>query len=194
MNEVRADAGRQWHAARWITAAALMAVVAIAAVSVHAQGRPGGPGMDGGPGHGEMFGGPPMMMGRGLDRMLDGLNASDAQRTQVREIAKAAAADLRSQRESGRALHDKAVQIFSAPTVDAAAAEGLRQQWLAQHDQASKRVLQAMLDIAKVLTPEQRAKIAQRMKEREAVMQDRMQRMQRERAAHAHPAASAAPK
>jgi Spy/CpxP family protein refolding chaperone len=72
------------------------------------------------------------------------------------------------------------VEIFAAPTVDAAAAESLRQQLLAQHDQASKRVLQAMLDVSKVLTPEQRAKLAERIKQRQAAMQDRMQRMQRE--------------
>jgi periplasmic protein CpxP/Spy len=50
---------------------------------------------------------------------------------------------------------------------------------LAQHDQASKRVLQAMLDVSKVLTPEQRATLGERMKQRQAMMQDRMQRMQR---------------
>ena len=68
------------------------------------------------------------------------------------------------------------MQIFAAPTVDAAAAESLRQQMLAQHDQASKRMLQAMLDVSKVLTPEQRAKMAERAKQRQAVMQERMQR------------------
>jgi Spy/CpxP family protein refolding chaperone len=72
------------------------------------------------------------------------------------------------------------MQVFAAPSVDAAAAESLRQQMLAQHDQASKRMLQAMLDVSKVLTPEQRAKVGERMKQRQAVMQDRQQRMQRE--------------
>jgi Spy/CpxP family protein refolding chaperone len=64
--------------------------------------------------------------------------------------------------------------------VDAGAAEALRQQMLTQHDQASKRVLQAMLDVSKVLTPEQRAKIGERMKQRQTIMQERMQREQRE--------------
>ena len=58
-----------------------------------------------------------------VDHMLDGLNATDAQRTQIRQIAQAAAADLKAQREAGRALRDKGMQIFTAPTVDAAAAE-----------------------------------------------------------------------
>jgi len=51
---------------------------------------------------------------------------------------------------------------------------------LAQHDQASKRVLQAMLDASKVLTPEQRAKLGERMKQRRAAMQERMERRHRE--------------
>ena len=37
-----------------------------------------------------------------------------------------------------------------------------------------------MLDVSRVLTPEQRAKIAERVKQHQATMQDRMQRMQRE--------------
>ena len=67
-----------------------------------------------------------------------------------------------------------------APNVDAGAAEALRQQMLAQHDQASKRVLQAMLDVSKVLTPEQRAQLGERMKRRAAMMHERKQRMQPE--------------
>ena len=153
-----------------------------ATFSAHAQDRHG-PGMGGG-GHGGMmmFDGPAGRNGHGLDRMLDGLNASAAQRAQIKQIAMAAATDLKAQREAARGLHEKGMQIFTAPTVDAAAAESLRQQMSAQRDQASKRRLQAMLDIAKVLTPEQRAKIGERMKERQAVMKDRMQRMQQERA------------
>ena len=73
---------------------------------------------------------------------------------------------MKAQREAGRALREQGLQLFTQPTVDATAAEALRQQMLAQHDQASKRMLQAMLDVAKVLTPEQRAQLAERMKQR----------------------------
>jgi Spy/CpxP family protein refolding chaperone len=112
--------------------------------------------------------------------MLDGLNATDAQRAQVKQIAQAAASDLKGQREAGRALREKSLELFSAPTVDAAAAESVRQQMLAQHDTASRRMLQAMLDISRVLTPEQRAKIGEQMKQRSEMMRERMQRMERE--------------
>lgn len=168
-----------WSLATRLVAVSLLVIAAAGfAVNAHAQGIEGG-----GHGHGAgmmMFGGSPGHMGRGIDHMLDGLGATDAQRTQIKQIAMAAAADLKAQREAGRALHEKGMQIFAAPVVDAAAAESLRQQMLAQHDQASKRVLQAMLDVSKILTPEQRAKMAQRMKERRAIMDERTQREQRD--------------
>ena len=164
---------------RLMAVSVFVVAAAGAAVSAHAQDRHG-PGGPGGPGM-MMFGGPPEHVGRAVDHMLDGLGASDAQRTQIKQIAMAAAADLKAQRDASRGLREKGMQIFTAPTVDAGAAEALRQQMSAQRDQASKRMLQAMLDVANVLTPEQRAKIGARMKERQAVMQDRMQRMQSER-------------
>ena len=157
-------------AGRWTMAA----VVAVAAVSLGVAawadgdhgGRWGHAGMGGpdpfGPG---LFGGPPERIERGVDRMLDGLQATDAQRAQVKQIALAAATDLKAQREAGRGLFERNLQLFAAPVVDANAAEQLRQQMLAQQDQASRRVLQAMLEISRVLSPEQRATLAQRMKD-----------------------------
>ena len=127
-------------------------------------------------GHAAMGMGGMPMMGKHLDRMLDAVNATEAQRTQIRQIATAAAADLQAQREAGRALRQQSMALFTQPTVDANAAEALRQQMLARHDQASRRSLQAMLDISRVLTPEQRQQLAQRMQQR----QEQMQRHQRE--------------
>ena len=135
---------------------------------------------------GGMFGGGgllgnPEHMGRLMDRMLDGLNATDAQRSQLKQIAQAAGKDMRAQREGNRALREKAMQIFSAPNVDVGAAEQIRQQMTAQHDQMSKRTLQAMLDASKVLSPEQRAKLGERIKQRSDSMRERIKRMRGER-------------
>ena len=135
-------------------------------------------GMHGGMGGGSMmFRGSPEHMGRMIDHMLDGLNASDAQRTQIKQIAVAAATDLKAQAASGKALRQRAIQAFTAPNVDAAAVEQVRQQMLQQHDQTSRRMTQAMLDVARVLTPEQRARLGERMRDRQARMEDRMKRM-----------------
>jgi len=163
------------HGMKWMLGSMVLAVGATLALSAWAQ-----PGGHGHRGMGGYDGGHGMMMGRGADRMLDGLNATEAQRSQVKQIFKAAADDLKGQREARRALRERSMQIFAAPNVDAAAAESVRQQMLQQHDQSSKRMLQAMLDASKVLTPEQRAKMAERMKQRGDMMRDRMQRMERE--------------
>lgn len=139
--------------------------------SLTAWARPDAPpAAHGAPGF--LFGSP-----RQLDRLLDDVKASDAQRGQIHQIFRSAAADLKGQHEAGRALRDEQVRLFTQPTVDANAVEALRQRMLAQHDQTSKRMTQALLDASRVLTPEQRAQIAERMKAR----RDMMERHQRER-------------
>lgn len=124
-----------------------------------ARGGMEGPMMMGGPGH--------------IEHMLDAVNATADQRSQIKTIMAAAHADLKAQHEAGRALHEQSMQLFTQTTVDARAAEALRQQMMAQHDTASKRMLQAMLDISRVLTPEQRQQLAAKMAQRQAAMQAR---------------------
>jgi len=170
----------------------LVSLLAVLSLSVMAQpapppppgvmdgGRMGHMHHGGGMGGGMMFGASPERMGRMIDHMLDGLSASDAQRSQIKQIAAGAAADLKPQAEAGRALRQRAMQAFTAPTVDAATVEQVRAQLAQQHDQMSRRISQAMLDIARVLTPEQRAKVGERMREWQARMDERRQREQRD--------------
>jgi Spy/CpxP family protein refolding chaperone len=115
-----------------------------------------------------------MMMGMPghLDRLLEDVKATADQRTQAKAIMDAARRDLGTQHEAGRALQDQAMQLFIQPSVDARQAEALRQQMLGQHDQASKRMLQAMLDLSRVLTPDQRQQLALKMAERRAKMME----------------------
>jgi Spy/CpxP family protein refolding chaperone len=61
--------------------------------------------------------------------------------------------------------------LLAQPTVDARAVEALRQKMLAQHDQASQRWTQALLEISRVLTPEQRQQAAERLRQRLAMVQ-----------------------
>ena len=172
MNAVNRKPARRWArmvSTLAIAAAAVAAIAAAAVVVPHAamamSGGHGGPGPMGGPGS--------PLAGRMLERMLDEVDATDAQRAQIKQIAGAAQADMKAQREAGRALRDQALALLAAPTLDAAAAESLRQQMLAQHDQSSRRMLQAMLDIGNVLTPEQRVKLAEQMKRHQGMMQYR---------------------
>jgi Spy/CpxP family protein refolding chaperone len=160
---------------RLMAAALVVALAGTAATFVQAQPMGGHGGLHGGPG--AMFG------GRMMERMLDGVDATADQRSRIRDIMKSAMTDMRQQHEASRALRDQAVALFTQPTVDARAAEALRQQMLQQHDQASRRTMQAMLDASAVLTPEQRTKLAERMKQR----RETMERHQRERRATGTP-------
>lgn len=166
------------------------AVMSVAALGVHAQSRPDapatsasgpagpmghGPRMPGGPGMPGMPGeGGPMFLG---GRLLKDVGASDAQQKQIRDIFDAARQDLKAQHEQGRQWHDQMAALLSAPKVDAAAVEQLRQQMNAQHEAASKRMTQAMVDAANVLTAEQRAKLGELMKKHKARMEERMKHM-----------------
>lgn len=161
---------------RGFAATLATAVVAIAAVVAHgsALADPMGGGHRHGPGPGAgMMGGGPMMGGAMSERALDAVNATAEQRAQVKQIMDAARADMRAQHEAARPLHDQMRQLFTQPTVDARAAETLRQQLLAQHDRASQRMMQAMLDVSRVLSPEQRAKLAELKAQRRSMMEQR---------------------
>jgi periplasmic protein CpxP/Spy len=149
--------------ARLVGAALLVAVLGSVALSAWAM-----PGGHGGPGLGMM------MNGRGLERLLDGVNASAEQRTQIKAIAERAMADMKAQREAGRGTRQQMMVLFAQPTVDANAAEALRAQMLQQHDQSSRRMMQAMLEASRVLTPEQRKQIADRAAQRSVMMERHM--------------------
>ena len=158
---------------RLLGAAVVVAVLGTAALSAWAQpGGHGGPGMHGG----GMMAMP--MHGRMAERMLDSVNASAEQRAQVKQITERAAADMKAQHESGRALREQGLKLFTQPVVDGNAAEVLRQQMMQQHEQASRRMLQTMLEISRVLTPEQRKQLADRMAQRGDMMKRHMQERQ----------------
>jgi periplasmic protein CpxP/Spy len=133
----------------------------------------GGPGGHGGYGShgGGMFDGM-------LTRMLDRVNATPEQRTQIQQVMQTQANQMRAQREAGRALRQQSMVLFAQPTVDAAAVEALRQQQLAMHDAASKRMTTAMLEISRILTPEQRKQMADYMAQRSEMMQRHLRERQ----------------
>ena len=124
--------------------------------------------------HGGRMGMGMLPQGRHLDRLLTDLKATDAQRTQIKQITDKARDDLRALHEQGRGLHEKTLAWWTAPKLDAAEAEKQRQQMLAHHDQVSKRMTQAMLDVGNVLSPEQRAKAGELMKAQRERMGGRM--------------------
>jgi periplasmic protein CpxP/Spy len=120
--------------------------------------------------------------GRHAEKLLDSVGATPEQKAQIRQISEAARADVKAQHEAHAGLRDQARTLMTQPNIDANAVEAWRQQMLAQHDQVSKRMTQAMVDIGRVLTPDQRQALAERMSKRQEMMKKRRAERMGERA------------
>ena len=102
-----------------------------------------------------------------VEDMLDEVDASDDQRERVRAIATAALADMGEFRDFRRAGREALVEALTQETVDREALEALRQSKLETADRASQRLLTALADAAEVLTPAQRAELAEKLESRD---------------------------
>jgi protein CpxP len=149
----------------WRMATAALVLAVAGGATQMAQAMPGGH-------HGGQHGGP-MMHGR----MLQSVGATAEQQTRIQDIMKAARTDVRKLHEDAGDMRGQGAQLLAAPTIDARAVEALRQKRVALHDAVSKRMTQAMVDAATVLTPEQRQKMAERIgKRRELAERHRHER------------------
>lgn len=184
------------RARRWLAtacAAVALGTVALAPAWAHPGHHAGAEAAERGShrGHAGMPGMPGMAGGLGMLfnlRALDGVGATAEQKAQLRQIMAAARADIRALHEANGGLREQARSLMTQPQVDARAAEALRQQVLAQHDQASRRMLQATLDASRVLTPEQRQQLAARSEQMQQQRQQRHEQM-RQRMQERHPGA-----
>lgn len=145
---------------------------ALAAAGAWAHGDRGERGGDGRPGvalMAPMAGLPldnPARLDRMLERLSDKLNLQPAQRDQLRQIAQRTAQDVAPLREQARQLHDERRRLWTQPTLDESAITALRERTQALHGQLSARTEQGLLEAARVLTPEQRQQLAERMARR----------------------------
>ncbi|HKA41451.1 MAG TPA: Spy/CpxP family protein refolding chaperone [Burkholderiales bacterium] len=102
-----------------------------------------------------------------VDRMLKHLyveiDATDEQKQRLAPIVKQAVKDLLPLREKARAARTQAVALLTGDSIDRAAIEALRAEHLQAAEEASRRIAQALADVAEVLTPAQRKDLAARM-------------------------------
>ena len=61
-------------------------------------------------------------------------------------------------------MHEKVMELLAAPTIDKAAIEAVRAEQVANMTAKSKLMTDAMIEAADILTPEQRATLAEEMK------------------------------
>jgi Spy/CpxP family protein refolding chaperone len=131
----------------------------------------GGPrhwgGHGGGWGHHRMHGPmDPEHAQRHVERMVGRLawavDATAEQKQKLTAIAESFAKDMQPLHQKMHEAHKRGIEILRQPAIDRAAIEAFRAEQIAGADAASKRLAQALADAAEVLTPQQRAKLAQR--------------------------------
>jgi len=98
-----------------------------------------------------------------IDHMLSTVDASKEQKTKAGEIVKKSVLNGAPLAEQMRANHEKLLTQMKAKEIDTAAIEQLRIDQLKTMDEISKQMTQTLLAIAELLTPEQRAKLAENM-------------------------------
>jgi periplasmic protein CpxP/Spy len=99
-----------------------------------------------------------------LGTMLTKVGASDTQKSQVDGILRPAFVNLQSVRDEHHAAFVQFHDVMLAPSIDRATLESLRAAQIKALDEASKSLVTAFGDAAEVLSPEQRAALAQEMR------------------------------
>jgi|KBSSwiStaDraftv2_1062776.scaffolds.fasta_scaffold584750_2 protein CpxP len=107
-------------------------------------------------------------IGAHLDQVqgiLGRIGASDAQKSQIDGILRAAFNDFRGTHDAHYAAFGKFHELLLAPNVDRAQIEALRAEQVKSLDDASKRLVTSIEDAVEVLTPEQRTAFMQAVRE-----------------------------
>jgi periplasmic protein CpxP/Spy len=105
-------------------------------------------------------------VGRALKHFYVEIDATEAQKQKLDPIVRQAARDLLPLRDTFHGGRQRALDLLTAPAVDRGALEGLRSDQLQAAEAASRRLTQAIADVAEVLTPEQRQKLAEHVRHR----------------------------
>jgi len=151
---------------RFLFASALLltggVIGAVIAGPVRSQGWYGPP-MHHGFGHHQDFGDrmfSPGRLERGVERLGWVADASSEQKQKIYTITQKAADDIFELRAKHLEARKQLVETLVAPTVDRARLEALRADQMKLAETATKRVADAVADVAEVLTPAQRADLA----------------------------------
>lgn len=100
-------------------------------------------------------------MSERADRMLDRVDATDAQRDQVDTIVDGLAPKLWEMKDERDAVREDFQKALTAKKVDRDGLEAARQRGLALADQASLLLTDAIADTAEVLSADQRGELAE---------------------------------
>lgn len=102
---------------------------------------------------------------RRLEHLLDKVNATPAQRSQIEGIWNNLRPQMKANHEQHMALHQQMAAAFTAPTVNPTQIEQLRRQSMSIADKRSQLFTQGLVQTAQVLSQDQR-------KQAEALIQE----------------------
>jgi Spy/CpxP family protein refolding chaperone len=95
-----------------------------------------------------------------MHKILEKVNATDGQKAQIKAIWEGLRPQLRTTHDEHRKLRQQITQAMTAPTIDPAGIEKLRQQSIQLMDRASATMTKGFIETARILTPEQRKQAA----------------------------------
>jgi Spy/CpxP family protein refolding chaperone len=134
---------------------------------------------DGGPANGapaEMWMGPLGSQGKHAERLHKRLNITPEQQAKLQDLAKAQQAERQAQQATHQALHKDMQAFLSQPTWNEAEEKTLRARALAMHQDMAEKRWQHKMDMAKVLTPEQRKQAMTMMEKRMSHHKDKREK------------------
>ena len=102
-----------------------------------------------------------------LERQLERVNATPEQKEKIKAIHQATMTDLKPLHEKHQGLREKGMALLTQAKIDRAALEQNRAEQNKLMEQIGKRMTQSLADGAEVLTPEQRAQMAENHTKRE---------------------------
>lgn len=140
-----------------------MAGAATVAVSAHGSDEGWSPGL---------AGAAPAELAEHVARMSEHIyaevGATAEQKARLDPIFDQAAGDLAGMHAHMREGHERVLQLLTQDTIDRDALERLRADHLHAADEASRRIVQLVADVAEVLTPAQRRILAERIAQHHA--------------------------
>lgn len=115
-------------------------------------------------GAGGFSAGPHAMIEGRIDALADELGVDDDQRVEIEGIVDRAKADGEALHERHEDLRGVGIELFAAETLDPGAIETHRQDMLLAIDEGTRLMSDTLLDVAEVLSPEQRRALADKAK------------------------------
>ncbi len=98
-----------------------------------------------------------------INHLTKAVDATPEQQDRLNQLSKAAKADMQPLQAQHLAIRQQGMQLLAANTIDRGALEQLRVRQMGLADAMSQRRLKLMADMAEVLTPAQRSKLAELM-------------------------------